>query len=71
MSKRGTTNQQRADEFDRRLFGLITQACGFGCKDMTHNSYIRTRWTEVERALYRVRPLVREMMHEKDREGTS
>mgnify|MGYP001598573316 CR=1 FL=1 len=61
-----TRNHERANEFDLKLFRLIIRASGHACKDETRSSYDRDKWSRIERELRRIRPLVRELMHETD-----
>lgn len=65
-----TKQQQRANDFDRELFGLAGRANGFGCKDQTHREADREPWWQIERELLRIRPLIRALMHDTDRQNT-
>lgn len=58
-------NERRADEFDCRLYNLIMAAVTHAI-DPSMQGY-KEGWEKVAHALRSVRPVVREMMSEKDR----
>ena len=58
-----TPNQDAADRFDRRLYGLIGDA-EYNASRSTGE--IKELWEGVRKALSDARPSVRKMMHEKD-----
>ena len=60
-------NERVADDFDRKLFGLIeTAKARSGCVDP-----FAERWSLVALALVEARPTVRGMMSATDRKATS
>lgn len=62
-------NQRRADDFDAKLYRLMSIADGAAVHRHTNSDSCR-RWREIHNMLAPIRRRVRDMMHPADRKET-